>query len=76
MSVLKQRNFSIEKLGPHMAILRARIWTEGVHQQILAFLKVVKGKLLVDGQPMSKKAALRYIISRLQRQNAVHISVF
>ena len=75
MQILKQRNFSIEQLGPHMAILRARKWTKAVYEQVIAFMKTVQGRLLVDNEPMSKKAALRYIISRLQTNNAVHIAV-
>ena len=58
-----------------MAILRARVWNQGVYQQVIAFMKSVRGKLLIDNEPMSKKAALRYIISRLQTNNAVHIAV-
>ena len=58
-----------------MAILRARVWNDGVYKQVIAFLKSVKGKLLIDNEPMSRKAALRYIISRLQTSNAVHIAV-
>jgi len=72
-AILKQRNFSIEKLSPKSAILRARKWNKAVYKQLMSFLKTMKGKLKVDHKPMSKRAALRYIVSKMQRLNSVRI---
>ena len=74
-TILKQRNFAIEQLSPKSVILRARKWSKAVYQQLIAFLKTLKGKLLIDNKKMTKKAAIRYIVSRMQKNNAVRVEV-
>ena len=74
-TILKQRNFAIEQLSPKSVILRAKKWSKAVYQQLVAFLKTLKGKLRIDNKKMTKKAAIRYIVSRMQNNNAVRVEV-
>ena len=69
--MLKPPNFSIGKTG-NTYVLKAVRLTDGVISQIKSFLRSRKGKVRVDGQPMSKAAAVRYITKTLtQRQVTV-----
>ena len=72
MDVQRRPNFSIAQEGFDY-ILIAREVNDGVRKQIAAFLKRLRGKLVVNGARVSKRRALR-IIPGLLRQGSVRIS--
>ena len=67
MDVQQAPNFSIEQQGARTYLFVARRIDSGVRTQIASFLKRVRGKLLVNGQRVSKRAALRVIVALLRK---------
>jgi len=74
MDVQKRPSFSIRQ-GSGYVTLYARIMDASTREQIKAYIAKLRGKIYVDGEPMTKKAAFRYIIARLQKVNSVQVSV-
>ena len=73
MDVQRRPNFSIVQEGFDY-ILVAREVTAGVRKQVAAFLRRLRGKVLVNGTRMSKRTALRKIPGLL-RKGSVHVSL-
>ena len=67
MAVLRRANFSIQKAG-NKYTLSAKDVNEAVLQQIKAFLARKTGSPYINGQKMSKPAALRYISANLAKK--------
>ena len=74
MDVQRAPNFSIEQQGPSTYLFVARRVNAGVRTQIASFLRRVRGKLFVNGERMSKRAALKKIPSLL-RKGTVEIKI-
>ena len=71
LAVLRRANFSIKKSGNRYT-LAAKDVNDSVLEQIKAFLNRKTGKVYIDGDKMSKPAALRYISANL-RKGAIEV---
>ena len=70
LAVLRRANFSIQKAG-NKYTLSATDVNEAVLEQIKAFLRRKTGTPYINGQKMSKPAALRYISANLRKKAVV-----
>ena len=76
MDVQKPSNFSIQQLGANHYVIRAREMNESIKSQISALLHRVRGNtIVVNGQKMSKKLALQYIIQQLSSKHSVQVAI-
>ena len=74
MDVQRRPNFSIIQQGIGTYIFSANEVNAGVKTQIASFLKRVRGKILVNNEPVSKRTARR-IIPQLLRKGSVEIKI-